>query len=83
MASMATSLVETIYSDKPLSPLQKFTNTRYIRRVGLPTIAINALIITSPDPGAVPGGSTNTLLISCTGDSQAQTRGAEIGSTDG
>jgi len=37
----------------------------YIERVGSPTIAINALIITRPDPGAVPGGSTNFLLITC------------------
>ena len=35
----------------------------YIGFVSLLTMAINALVITRPDPGAVPGGSTITFSL--------------------
>ena len=53
--------------------------TPYVGSVGLPTITINAHIISGLDPGAVPGGST-TKRQSQGGLSLSD--GAEIGSTD-
>lgn len=62
-----------------VSPLGQTTNITYIRGVGLPTMAINALVITGPDPGAVPGGSTITVLRwrTCLGPKQDRRTGKE------
>ncbi len=45
-------------------------------------MAINALVITGPDPGAVPGGSTISFPRT-TFSKWAEWHGAETGSTDG
>ena len=47
----------------------------------MPTMAINALVITGPDPGAVPGGSTITVLRwrTCLGPKQDRRTGKEDG----